>query len=77
MAQVIKRGVATKLAKYIRDHKSLGVNSKEEFANILAKFFKGEDGFFRDDIFVAIATNKLANDPAIKNPKGNNQWKKL
>ena len=68
----IKRSTANRLAKAIRDSK-LGLNHKETMAVFLAQFFKEEDHFFRDDIFINVASGVLNSDPAIKNPQGFNQ----
>ena len=72
----IKRSTSNKLAKAIRDNKNLSNTEKKIFANFLANFFKQEDTLFRADIFAQVASGTLANDPAIKNPNGNNQWSK-
>ena len=69
----IKRSTANRLAKFIRDDIPHGLQTKEEFTNYLAKFFKSEDHFFRDDIFINVASGVLNSDPAIKNPQGFNQ----
>lgn len=71
----IKRSTANKLAKAIRDSK-LGPNYKDTMAWFLRDFFTKEDPTFRGDIFYNVASGKLATDPAIKNPAGNNQWSK-
>ena len=70
----IKRSTANRLAKFIRDDIPHGLQTKEEFTTYLAKFFKSEDHFFRDDIFINVASGVLKSDPAIKNPKGFNQY---
>jgi len=70
----IKRSTANRLAKYIRDQLQLNHLEKEYWVKGLAKFFKGEDPLFRDDVFINVATGKLTSDPAIKNPSGKNQW---
>ena len=70
----IKRSTANKLAKDIRNSKYFSSSEKERVADFLAMFFKGEDQLFRADIFYQVATGKLANDPAIKNPQGFNQY---
>jgi len=72
----IKRSTANKLAKAIRDSNKLKPNEKDVMAYFLANFFRQEDPTFRDDIFFNVASGKLATDPAIKNPTGNNQWSK-
>ena len=69
----IKRSTANKLAKAIRDSK-LGLSYKETMASFLANFFSKEDPLFRADIFYNVAKGTLANDPAIKNPQGFNQY---
>lgn len=70
----IKRSTANRLAKFIRDDIPHGLQTKEEFTTYLAKFFKSEDHFFRDDIFINVASGVLNSDPAIKNPQGFNQY---
>ena len=70
----IKRSAANKLAKFIRDSNKLTEKEKENVAYHVAAFFSQEDPFFRADIFYQVATGKLANDPAIKNPQGFNQY---
>ena len=69
----IKRSTANRLAKAIRDSK-MGPNYKETIAWFLADFFSKEDPLFRADIFFNVAKGTLANDPAIKNPQGFNQY---
>ena len=68
----IKRSTANRLAKAIRDSNLMQLH-KEIMAEFLAKFFKEEDNFFRDDIFINVASGVLHSDPAIKDPKGFNQ----
>jgi len=70
----IKRSTANRLAKFIRDQLQLNHLEKEYWAKALAKFFKSEDHFFRDDIFINVASGVLNSDPAIKNPQGFNQY---
>lgn len=72
----IKRSTANRLAKAIRDSTKLKATDKTTMASFLAQFFKTEDALFRDDVFYQVASGQLANDPAIKNPNGNNQWSK-
>ncbi len=70
----IKRSTANKLAKHIRDSPQLSKAHKEAMAAFLANFFSKEDPLFRADIFFNVAKGTLANDPAIKNPQGFNQY---
>ena len=71
----IKRSTANRLAKAIRNVKTqFTPDEKARMADFLAQFFKQEDPLFREDIFFNVATGKLSNDPAIKNPSGKNQW---
>ena len=70
----IKRSIANKLAKAIRDNPQMSNSNKETLAAFLANFFSKEDPLFRADIFFNVASGTLSSDPAIKNPNGNNQW---